>query len=192
MSNSVFIVSDWHLNHDNVWAKFKRRDQITPLRPFTSREEALQVLITKHNAKVGKDDKVYILGDVVINKKWLPLVAEFNGHKTLIAGNHDIFNTKEYVKYFDNIRAVRVFADMILSHIPLKQECVTARFGTNVHGHMHGNYIDHVSYLCVCVEHTGYEPLSLEECRERIKLNKESFANTGHVIDWSERCLKQS
>lgn len=132
-------------------------------------------MVERWNAIVRPQDKVYHLGDVVINKKSLHHVSRLNGHKKLVRGNHDIFQDQMYRDVgFESIYGVRVLADMILSHIPLHPESITHRFNVNVHGHLHANEvmlnnIPDPRYLCVSVEHTNYAPLSIDEVRQRIK-----------------------
>jgi calcineurin-like phosphoesterase family protein len=172
-------------------------DGVTPLRPFASAQEMNEEMVRRWNAKVQPHDKVYVLGDVVINKKFLPILDELNGTKRLVAGNHDIFGTDNYRKYFKEIYACRVLADMILSHIPIHPDSLTTRFGTNVHGHLHAHevtievpvriennimfgptaIVERVydpRYMCVSVEHVDYAPISLEEAREKIKARQEA------------------
>lgn len=182
-----FVISDTHFGHTNSWEKFKKADG-SPLRPFTSTEEMDETMIERWNAKVKENDVVYHLGDVVINKRYLPLMSRLNGSKRLIMGNHDIFGHEEYLKYFKKVAGVRVFVDQfILSHIPLHPDSITGRFKVNVHGHLHANEVmtmcsvgpgvcdaEYTSepdprYLCVSVEHTNFEPLSFEEVEARIK-----------------------
>jgi calcineurin-like phosphoesterase family protein len=187
-----FVISDTHFGHTNSWEKFKKADG-SPLRPFTSNEEMDETMIERWNAKVKENDVVYHLGDVVINKRYLPLLDRLNGSKRLIMGNHDIFGHEEYLKYFKKIAGVRVFVDQfIFSHIPLHPDSVTDRFKVNVHGHLHANEVTwqvekwfsdgqpngyegtetvtepDPRYLCVSVEHTNFEPLSFEEVQARI------------------------
>lgn len=175
-----FVISDTHFGHTNAWEKFKREDG-TPLRPFTSTEEMDETMVQRWNAKVGPNDVVYHLGDVVINKRYLPVLNRLNGSKRLIMGNHDIFGDELYKEYFKKIVSYRVFVDdFIFSHIPLHPDCVTDRFKVNVHGHLHANRVTQINhfkqereidprYHCVCVEHTNYEPLSFEELKARIR-----------------------
>lgn len=165
MSNT-FITSDTHFGHANI-CTFLNRDG-SKLRPWNDVAEMDEALVANWNAVVGVHDKVYHLGDVVINRKSLSIMDRLNGKKRLIRGNHDIFKTADYLKYFDEIYGVRVLSDMILSHIPLYHESITTRFNCNVHGHLHGNTIENGAYLCVSVEQTNYRPLSLEEIRTRI------------------------
>jgi calcineurin-like phosphoesterase family protein len=180
-----FVISDTHFFHHNSWEKFKREDG-SPLRPFTSTEEMDETMIERWNAKVGPNDTVYHLGDVAINKKGLASVSRLNGRKILIRGNHDIFKDEQYREVgFEQLHGVRVFVDkFIFSHIPLFEKCVSERFVCNVTGHLHANYINSPRYLTVCVEHTNYTPLSFEEVEQRIKANQEAFAETGNVINY--------
>ena len=171
-----FVVSDWHFGHTNCWAKFKNADG-SPLRPFSSTEAMNETLVEKHNAKVKPNDTVYMLGDVVINRKFLSYVKRLNGKLRLVRGNHDIFNDKDYYEAgFEQIHGVRVFTDkFILSHIPLHPDCVTDRFRSCIHGHLHSNRVRlpdgsiDPKYYCVSVEHTNYEPLSFEEVEQRLQ-----------------------
>ena len=184
MSNR-FVISDTHFGHTNSWEKFKLPNG-DPLRSFTSTEEMDEAMVERWNAKVGPNDTVYHLGDVVINRKSLHHVKRLNGKKRLILGNHDIFKNQDYRDVgFDTLYGVRVFVDQfILSHIPLFEKCVSDRFVCNVSGHLHANYINSPRYLTVCVEHTDFTPLSFEEVEQRIAANKESFERTGSVINY--------
>ena len=185
-----WVISDTRFGHTNSWEKFKREDG-SPLRPFTSTEEMNETMIERHNAKVKEQDTVYFLGDVVINKKYLELVKRMNGRKILVRGNHDIFKDEDYRAVgFEQIHGVRVWVDkFILSHIPLHPECVTERFKVNVHGHLHANQImwGHEidpRYLCVSVEHTNYEPLHFDEVQALIDKRWEETGYTGPAKAW--------
>jgi calcineurin-like phosphoesterase family protein len=143
-------------------------------------------MVAKWNAVVKPEDKVYHLGDVVINRRALPTLARLNGDKVLIRGNHDIFPDTEYRQYFRELRAYHVMNGMILSHIPLHSDSL-GRFGTNIHGHTHANrvhrargvdartgeilYSDEIDtrYHCVCVEQTDFAPILFEEVIARIE-----------------------
>lgn len=172
---NTFFISDTHFGHQGI-VKFLR-DEGTPLRPFATTEEMDEVLVENWNRVVGDSDRVYHLGDVAINRKHLPTLGRLKGRKKLIRGNHDIFKLKDYTPYFEDIMGVQVLADMILSHIPLHTECMTTRFGTNVHGHLHSNTLDSPYHLNVCVEHTNYTPISIDEVRLKIAANKAKYEN---------------
>jgi len=175
---SVFLVSDTHFGHAGV-CRFTRNDGVTKLRPWDSAEEMDEAMVKAWNERVKPTDKVYHLGDVVINRKALKILSRLNGDKVLIRGNHDIFPDVEYRQYFRELRAYHVMNGMILSHIPIHTDSL-ARFGTNIHGHLHANRVmtrDFFSdeleidtrYHCVCVEQTDFAPILFEDVIKRIK-----------------------
>ena len=136
---SVFLVSDTHFGHAGV-CRFTRNDGVTKLRPWDDPQEMDEAMIKAWNERVKHTDKVYHLGDVVINRKALPTLARLNGDKVLIRGNHDIFRDDEYRQYFRELRAYHVMNGLILSHIPI-HEASLGRFGCCVHGHLHANRV---------------------------------------------------
>jgi calcineurin-like phosphoesterase family protein len=173
----TFLISDTHFGHANICV-FTKSDG-TKVRPFNSADEMDEVMIERWNAMVGKDDKVYHLGDVAIPKKSLNLLEKLNGRKILIKGNHDIHKLSDYSKFFSDIRAFHVLNGCVLSHVPLHPSSL-GKFGCNIHGHLHGNYVRRESdigglerdpnFINVCVEHTNYTPILLEDVFERISL----------------------
>jgi calcineurin-like phosphoesterase family protein len=175
---AIFLVSDTHFGHTGV-CKFTRNDGVTKLRPWDNADEMDEEMIKRWNETVRPNDKVYHLGDVVINRKALKTLHRLNGDKVLIRGNHDIFRDDEYRLFFRELRAYHVMNGMILSHIPIHTESL-GRFGTNIHGHLHANRVmiqKHAKatpeidprYHCVCVEQTDFRPILFEEVIKRIK-----------------------
>ena len=182
---ATFLVSDTHFGHVGV-CRFLRNDGVTKLRPWDTPEEMDEEMVKRWNERVRPNDKVYHLGDVVINRKHLTTLARLNGDKVLIRGNHDIFKLEDFTPYFRDVRGYHVMNGMILSHIPIHEESL-GRFGVNVHGHLHANrvmrhagstakfmergvrsWID-PRYHCVCVEHTDFAPILLEDMIKKIK-----------------------
>jgi calcineurin-like phosphoesterase family protein len=175
---AVFLVSDTHFGHAGV-CRFMRNDGVTKLRPWDTAEEMDEAMITAWNERVRPNDKVYHLGDVVINRKALGIMRRLNGDKVLIRGNHDIFKDTDYREHFRELRAYHVMNGMILSHIPIHSESL-GRFGVNIHGHTHANRvmlpgfngkitdIVDVRYHCVCVEQTDFSPILFEDVIKRI------------------------
>ena len=182
---ATFLISDTHFGHAGV-CRFLRNDGVTKLRPWDDPEEMDEYMVKAWNERVRPNDKVYHLGDVVINRKHLTTLGRLNGDKVLIRGNHDIFKLEDFTPYFRDIRGYHVMSGMILSHIPVHEESI-GRFGVNVHGHLHANrvmrraestmefmergvrsWID-TRYHCVCVEQTDFAPILLEDLIKRIK-----------------------
>jgi len=174
---SVFLVSDTHFGHMGV-CRFMRADGVTKLRPFENSDEMDEFMVKAWNEKVKPADKVYHLGDVVINRKSLGIMRRLNGDKVLIRGNHDIFRDDEYREHFRELRAYHVMNGMILSHIPIHEESL-GRFGVNIHGHLHANRVMKYGlrservidarYHNVCVETTDFAPILFEDVIKRIE-----------------------
>ena len=169
---AVFLVSDTHFGHAGV-CRFTRSDGVTKLRPWTDPAEMDEAMVKAWNERVRPNDKVYHLGDVVINRKALAIMRRLNGDKVLIRGNHDIFRDDEYRQYFRELRAYHVMNGLILSHIPIHEESL-GRFGCNIHGHTHANRVmkDGVidpRYHAVCVEQTDWAPILFEDVLKRIE-----------------------
>ena len=181
---SVFLVSDTHFGHTGV-CRFTRNDGVTKLRPWDNADEMDEAMVKAWNERVKPTDKVYHLGDVVINRKALKIMHRLNGDKVLIRGNHDIFKDEDYRQYFRELRAYHVMNGLILSHIPV-HEASLGRFGCNIHGHLHANkvmkargvdartgeilYGDELDprYWCACVEQTDFAPILFEDALKRI------------------------
>lgn len=181
---SVWLTSDTHFGHAGV-CRFTREDGVTKLRPWTDPGEMDEAMVKLWNDRVRPNDKVYHLGDVVINRKSLSILDRLNGDKVLIRGNHDIFKLEDYTRYFRDVRGYHVMNGMILSHIPIHDSGMY-RFGVNIHGHTHAyrvmkprginaktgetlysNEID-TRYHCVCVEQTDFAPILFEDVMKRI------------------------
>jgi calcineurin-like phosphoesterase family protein len=195
-----WIVSDWHLDHDNI-IKYCNR-------PFANGKEMTEALITFHNELVKPQDRVYNLGDVTMHRgkkwvEWLNIIQKFNGHLILFPGNHDHFEAQEYLNAgFEDIRATwRDDLNIVYSHFPIHPESMGSAVA-NVHGHTHdapdeapvierkGDKVPAFSrgagdaetvikkvirpYINVSVERTNYRPIHIDELLQRIEKAKET------------------
>ena len=183
---SVFLISDTHFGHAGVCQFTHPDDNTVKLRPWTDPDEMDEEMIRRWNERVKPTDKIYHLGDVVINRKALKTLARLNGDKVLIRGNHDVFRDHEYRMYFRELRAYHVMNGMILSHIPV-HEASRGRFGVNIHGHLHASRVKKARgvdartgtvlygpeidprYWCACVEQTDFAPILFEDAIKRIE-----------------------
>lgn len=177
---NTFLISDTHFGHVGV-TKFLNDDG-SKLRPWTTIEEMDEALVENWNKVVRPQDKVLHLGDVVINRRALPICGRLNGTKILVKGNHDVFRLEEYTPYFKDILGAKQFDDYILTHIPVHPRELR-RFKGNIHGHLHSNVVTKVvdcglydglrtevdtRYTCVSVEHINYTPVAWEELKQRV------------------------
>lgn len=162
---NTWVTADPHFGHWGV-CKFLREDG-SKLRPWDDPDSMDDALIENWNSVVGLKDRIYVLGDLCINRRALPTISRCNGRKVLVKGNHDIFKLDEYTSYFDDIRAYVVMPNfkgttkLIMSHIPIHSDSL-GRFGYNVHGHLHDRALDDERYLCVSVERTNFKPVNLD------------------------------
>jgi calcineurin-like phosphoesterase family protein len=172
MSKQVFLISDTHFGHENMYT-FLNHDGSRTRAAFPSVKEGDEAMIERWNATVKPTDKVYHLGDVWMNRKHRHVLSALHGDKVLIKGNHDIGKISDYTEFFRDVRACHVLAKCILSHIPIHRESM-ARFKGNIHGHLHGNRVEHDGkidplYFSVCVEQINYTPIPLDEALQRLQ-----------------------
>ncbi len=164
MSN-IWIISDTHFGHASILT-FKREDG-SPLRDFKDVNHMDETMIERWNSVVRPQDKVYHLGDVAMNPKFIPLVGRCNGHKRLILGNHDHGKVKQlYTPYFEAIYSLRLLDRMMFTHVPVHPDSIGKSIA-NIHGHTHGKDMGK-RYFDVSVEAIDYTPISLEDLKKRV------------------------
>ena len=160
---NIWLISDTHFGHENI-LKYSNR-------PFSSVEEMDETLIERWNSVVRAGDKVYHLGDVFFGPKenFQKIWTRLNGSKRLIVGNHDDIKYLSAGSFFKKVYMWRVFTEhnLLLTHVPIHEESIHERIvvagGVNVHGHIHEKSSPKGPYKCVCVEHTNYYPIHIEE-----------------------------
>ena len=167
---NTFLISDTHFGHKGV-THFERGDG-TPLRPWNNPDEMDEALVENWNSVVKEKDRVYHLGDVVINRRCLKTLDRLYGRKVLIKGNHDIFKLRDYLPYFDDIRGSHKLDTFILTHIPIHPESVARWCSGNIHGHLHSNIVRNLDgtpderYINVSVEQINYTPIPFDTIRK--------------------------
>ena len=178
----IWVISDTHFSHENIWKTFKLSDG-SPARPFTSNEEMDETMVERHNALVKPQDHVYHLGDFTMWRQdtggWMArLRSRLNGHKRIVLGNHDALPSGWYFQNFEKVFASRVIDNILFTHIPVHVQSL-GRFKGCVHGHLHHNLVmtptieSHTPdprYLNVSVERTNYAPVAFEELKQRLTM----------------------
>ena len=162
-----YFIADTHFFHRNV-IQYSQR-------PWNTIEEMTEGLIKNWNARVGKDDRVFVLGDFAFgNKEMIKMVVpRLHGKKILIRGNHDIRNGVFYVEAgFAAVSPYPMFYTdeshgftqrFLLSHEPIFPQVGDL---INIHGHLHNKVNPNFyapNYICVSVENIGYRPITLAE-----------------------------
>lgn len=79
-----YFRSDDHHGHTNILT------YEADARPFPDVDAMFDAFRDRHNARVDPVDQVWHLGDVAFREEWVQrYLDEFNGHHTLVSGNHD-------------------------------------------------------------------------------------------------------
>ena len=138
----VFFTSDLHLGHAKI-IEFDKR-------PFKSVEEMDAEIIRRWNAKVGKGDTVYVLGDMIWKTRKdeaLDIIKSLKGQIILIKGNHDRFVSNGEVK--NAFAAVKDYDEInVTLEDGTSQKCVLSHYfipmynghrdgAIHLHGHSH-------------------------------------------------------
>lgn len=163
---NTFLTSDTHFGHANILT-FKKKDGSLLREGFKDIKEHDLELIKRWNYVVGKNDRVYHLGDIgFTNFPYIKNIFDaLNGTKVLIKGNHDNFKLSQYAQIFKDVRSIHVLDKIALTHIPIHLYSLD-RWKGNVHGHLHENTLEDKRYMNICVEHINYTPVEFEVVRE--------------------------
>ena len=172
MTRDIWVISDTHLNHNNI-IKYCNR-------PFKTASEMDWSMVENWNKVVKPQDKIYHLGDVYMkaSKGYIEnLLSKLNGHKRLILGNHDNGKDQILQRYFEKIDVWRMFPEfnLLLTHIPVHESTLginqnnSKRQLVNIHGHIHQNESPTKRHINVCVEQINYTPIHIEELTQRAK-----------------------
>lgn len=190
----IYFTADLHLGHANIL-----RD-----RPFQTVEEMDRCLIENWNGRVGPEDTVYILGDLMLCcDDPAAYLARLSGKKHLILGNHDpawmealkkadpdlLDSAFESVCYGAEMEADG--CQLTLSHYPMLTWNGFGAGSWQIYGHIHGrtdaaywpllSEMDHA--LNAGVDVNGFCPVTLEE----LKANNEAFRSLHRKPDAVEQ-----
>lgn len=175
--NNIFFTSDNHFMHENI-IEYENR-------PFTDVYNMNCEMIRLWNETVGKDDLVYIVGDlsfgnVEFTNQLLPVL---NGKKVLVLGNHDQFVKS---KKFDKSLFLEICnykeidykgKKFVMCHYPFASNDNKM---INIYGHLHSNKIDDVHHCPmelpknsynVGADVNGFKPIHIDNILEKLKEN---------------------
>jgi calcineurin-like phosphoesterase family protein len=178
MSPTIWFTSDLHFWHKNV-IQFCNR-------PWTTVEEMNAGLIANWNSCVGPEDKIYIIGDMFFcgTLKAKAIMAQLNGHKYLIRGNHDwnvvkLHRAEEFgFKWAADWHCMPVgrsseCRDVKLNHFPYRGDHTTdERFlekrptdngGWLLHGHVHTAWKVRDKMINVGVDVWDWKPVHISQ-----------------------------
>lgn len=149
-----FFIADPHFGHKGVINFLATK----PFRPFETIEEHNQELVKRWNSVVTKNDTVWVVGDFCFGKANLSIANELNGYKKLVLGNHDMYASCDYLKYFNKLYGAVEFDNCIITHIPVHPDQFN-RYKMNIHGHLHAGAIDDYRYFNVSAERIDLTPI---------------------------------
>jgi calcineurin-like phosphoesterase family protein len=168
-----------HFNHAKM-IKYSNR-------PFVDVEDMNNTIVANWNRKVGEDDTVYCLGDVLwrtgraADPGGRRLLTSLNGRLHLIRGNHD----KDEYLYVDRFEQITDYLKLVLEdrttlilfHFPIEDWDKGHKGSIHLHGHRHSTkaLAADANYrrLDVGVDAWDYTPVSLEEVIECLKDKKD-------------------
>lgn len=198
----VFFTGDLHFGHEHVIA-FDHR-------PFKIVEEMDAELIRRWNAKVGKGDLVYVLGDMIWktrNEDAASLIKSLNGQIILIKGNHDRFLHDAKAKA--ELAGLKDYDDIVVTlEDGTKKRCILSHYfipmyqghryqGIHLHAHSHftgeADYeidfaeklnaegIKNEIYNVGCM-YWNYEPVTLDEILAHGRTVRPNYGTRGQRI----------
>jgi len=160
--NNTFFFSDPHFDHTNIIRYCNR--------PFKDADEMNETILHNYLEVVKPDSLVFFLGDIAFGRGsrkpqwWL---AQLPGIITYIKGSHDHGLRPTNL---DNCHTSLILntgvGKVLLIHSPWEVEARNWQ-GWVIHGHTHSTQMVDREHrrVCVCVEATGYRPVSLQQIR---------------------------
>ena len=187
----VFFIADLHFGHKDVIA-FDHR-------PFKDVEEMETEMICKWNAKVSRDDHVFVIGDMfggVTTAHACEIVHSLNGRIHLIRGNHDP-RGQVFESLFEDVavyKQIQVRVRGVKQRVILRHRLLPIFKGHDegvvmLYGHTHDSivaraedqYIRFMNWIGIPFHafnvgacRLNYEPQTLEEILERAGEIKQS------------------
>ncbi|MBP2656742.1 MAG: phosphoesterase [Firmicutes bacterium] len=166
---NIFMISDMHFGHKHI-IRYENR-------PFATVDEMDNTMIQNWNQMIGKDDVVFVLGDVSFynKEKTTQIIQSLHGYKTLIIGNHDEGRSVTWwreVGFEEVYRYPIVYEKFyILSHDPLYMSKNMPY--ANIHGHTHHLKYEDTQFFNVSVECINYTPMRFDEIKAVITKSEE-------------------
>lgn len=174
----TFLTADLHIGHEKIIYHCRR--------PFENKAEHDEIIIKNYNDTVGKDDHVYILGDITY-KQHEHLIERLNGWKHIILGNHDVAKNYygmmsdpkykiicvkdvHFLKYRMVDEEGKSFKRHVwLSHYPHRSWKNSYHGSYHAFGHCHGTMPNHGRSMDVGVDCHDFKPIHVEDFFNKLK-----------------------
>ncbi|MRI57174.1 metallophosphoesterase [Methylobacterium sp. DB1607] len=166
---TVWFTADTHFGHANVLALSRR--------PFADIRDHDEALVASWNARVGRGDEVWHLGDFALGLDETALSRLFgrlNGRKHLIVGNHDARRTLRlpWSSQPEQMREIVVdHRRIVLCHYALRSWRRIHGGAVHLYGHTHGRIPGTRNSEDAGVDAWGYAPVALPDLLMRMAGN---------------------
>lgn len=167
---TVYFGGDLHLGHKNI-CKFRKG--------WDCRADHDNYMIDMvYSYAKSKRNTIYLLGDVCFDLTSVEKLARINtnGNIQIVLGNHDTernLTARDWVDAgFHRLYSLKKYKEFWLSHAPIHGDELRGK--KNIHAHTHEYRIDDDRYLCVSVDQTDFDLISLDDIRS-IFSNRESM-----------------
>ena len=187
----VYFTADLHLGHNAIINMQNR--------PFSSVDEMNNTLIENINAVAGRNDNLYILGDIahhIEKEEREDLLKRIKAKKYLILGNHDLKGSDgttnldpslfEWIKDYRKESLYEM--NIVMMHYPLLSWHKMNSGSVMLHGHIHAgpeynenNIRNGIRRYDVGVDANGYCPVPITRIKEWAE--KTGFSKTHHAED---------
>lgn len=160
----TFFIADPHFGDDRI-RKYENR-------PFATVQAMDAEMIARWNQVVSQEDAVYVLGDFGGSGQEARILAQLNGTKYLVKGNHDLETNDRYRSFgFQEVYDHPIILDgfWILSHDSLYVN--TNMPYANLFGHVHNSPVirDYSpQHFCVSAERIHYTPIDFTQIKQTI------------------------
>ena len=182
---NIFLTADLHTGHTNLIKRGVRSQ-------FKDCEEHDNTIINNWNSIVGKDDLIYIVGDVVWNGDF-SLLNKLKGQKIVIKGNHD---KKEHLcrakssNYICNWHYMKGFMYnnnyIFMCHYPMISWDRSFHGSYLAFGHCHGSLrFSQGRSMDVGVDCHNFTPIHIDDFINKLKHreNKYIYNRLGEIVD---------
>jgi len=154
---SVWFTADEHIGHKNVLHLMDR--------PYRSEAEMEDDFVARHNAVVGKGDRVYHLGDVSFkDHRTRMYIEQLNGQHHLIRGNHDAKKQTALWAWEGLAKMVKIDGHLFYCSHYAHRTWPQSHYGAyHCYGHSHGMIDPYFRSMDVGVDGNNFTPVHYTE-----------------------------
>jgi len=166
---NYFFSSDHHFFHTNV-LKFCNR-------PFKNVEKMNSELILRHNAVVGKEDVVVIVGDFSFadkKKTYEEVISKMNGQLIFLRGSHDKWMGKRGAGFHEIWEKKLGNYYIVACHYAMASWPRSHYNSYQLYGHHHGSLSFPNKSMDVGVDTNNFYPYSLDNIIEILNKKPET------------------